>query len=301
MSRRKQNVLVRVGIWALGVVGAFLLVLGAGSAVRHVSGWVSPPPPPLAQQIDSIVRDAAQHGLTLQSQAAARLHPGGDLSYIFVFRPSKYGKYGQAPSSVLRIYDVRHKSLRLAYRLRPVFNDPKVPRPFRSSGINVLSVADLYGNRTDEIVAALALYAVDSVPTFPVVVRWQAETDRYTAEPIMSGESRPDLHGDRDWTQGYREAASILNSADPREHFTSGHAEAVHVELGARPVLLATFYAFARSRAEPTKFEVNVWSLRTHNRCYSSRPLFVAPVGYQNYDVSMSQVWRKIQSRVSCF
>ena len=175
MARRRQNPFLRVVIWAAGVVGAFLLVLGAGSAAKHVSGWVSPPPPPVAQQIDNIVRSAAQQGLTLQSQAAARLHPGGDLSYIFVFRPSTRGKYGEAPSSVLSIYDVRHRSLRLAYRLRPVAEEPRTPLPFRSFRINVLSVADLYGNHTDEIVAALDLYAVDAVPTFPVVVRWRED------------------------------------------------------------------------------------------------------------------------------
>jgi hypothetical protein len=149
-----QTNLIRAAKWTATAVAGLLIALGVNSAWSRVSKWVSPPPPPVAEQIDTVVRTVARRGLSLQYQSTSRLHPGGDFSYIFVFRPVLRPNTTIPPSSALRIYDVRHGSLRLAYSLKPLSTDAYTRRPW-TFGVDVLNVSDLYGNGTDEIVAAL--------------------------------------------------------------------------------------------------------------------------------------------------
>jgi hypothetical protein len=307
--RRRTGSLLRAAKWTAAAVASLLLALGVQSAWHRASRWISPPPPPVAEQIDSLVRIAAQHRFALLYQSTARLHPGRDLSYIFVFKPDRPIGEGPfpPPPSELRIYDLRHGSLRLAYRLQPLTRFEKVANPW-TFGVNVLNVSDLDGNGADEIVAALVLYAVDSVPTFPVVVRWHAATESYAAEPVMSRSARPELHGSREWTRGYLGATTIWNGAEPRERFASYHAEGVQVEPGTMPVLLGIFYASARSRSQPTRLEVNVWSLSgdTYGVCsvgtkYPTPPLFIKVAGPQTYDALMSGTWADVRSKTFCY
>jgi hypothetical protein len=292
--------------WTGVAVASLLLALGVQSSWSRIGTWVSPPPPPLARQIDDLVHVAARHGLALQYQSTARLHPGGDLSYVFVFKPAPSPRSVVWPSSELRIYDVRGGRLKSAYLLRPLTTDAYTKRPW-TFGIDALDVASLSADGTDEIVASLGLYAADAIPTFPVIVRWRAATDSYRAEPVMSGPARPVLHGSHVWTHGYLVRMTVWNDADPRERFVSYHAEAVQVEPGRNPVLLGIFYAHAHGRVSPQDLEINVWLLSGESPgvCavgtrLPAAPLFVKVTGFSTYDQLMSRTWARVHSITHC-
>jgi hypothetical protein len=304
---RLPSYAIRAAKWAGAAVAGLLLALGVQSAWTRIGRWISPPPRPIAEQIDSLVHLAASRGLSLQYQSTARLHPGGGLSHVFVFKPELRRQTITIPSSELRIYDVKSGRLQLAYRLRPLGRDAYSRSPW-TFGIDVLNVSDLYSNGADEIVAALGLHAADAVPTFPVVVQWRAATNTYTAAPVMSRSARPALHGSRDWTRGYRTPMTLWNAGNPEERFASYHAEAVQVEPGKQPVLLGIFYAHALSRAEPRELEVNIWPLSGDSQgiCsvgakYPPPPLLMKVTDLASYDVYMSRAWIQVHSKVSCF
>jgi hypothetical protein len=126
-------------------------------------------------------------------------------------------------------------------------------------------------------------------------------------EPIISHDARPTLHGSREWTRGYLLPMTIWNSSSPRERFAAYYAEAVQVEPGKQPVLLGIFYAFARSRAEPRRFEVNIWPLSSDARgpCaigdkYPPPPLFIKSPGFETFEQLMSNLWIDVHSHVDC-
>src|ERR1700758_2420309 len=100
-----MRTLSRAARWVGAAAAIPLLALGVQSAWVHVGRWITPPPPPIAEQIDTLVHVAAQRGLALDYQSTARLRPGGELSYIFVFDPPQ-PEMAVRPSSELRIYDL---------------------------------------------------------------------------------------------------------------------------------------------------------------------------------------------------
>jgi hypothetical protein len=301
-----RRTLFRVGIWAAGIVGALLLGLGVNSAVHHIENWVSPPPPPLADQIDQIVHGEALEGWTLQYQTVSRLHPGGDLSYIQVFAPSNPIVASQRTWE-LRIYDLHRGRLSLAYRLRPIWRpaESKIPYTF---GITVLAAGVISQNGTAQIVATLDGHSADSVPTVPVVISWDARRDVYTIRSVLTKAARPNLHGQAIWRRGYRLAFRIVNSLDRTQRLFSYWAEAVELEHTRRAsVIVGLFYARAKYRANPTTFELNIWPLSPTlgpPRCQLGRhamPIFVAARGSFSSDQLMSSEWQLIRTRVLCY
>jgi hypothetical protein len=295
-------VVKRIAKWFFVGAGTLLLGLGVQSAWVRVGHWISPPPPPLPQQVDRLIHREAQSGLFLDDQETARLHPGGELSYVFLFKPPAKTSDFSPPSSELRIYDLHHGRLKLRYRLRPVVTFPN-ERYKQTFGISLLPTEPGPGN-SEEVVASLEAYAADAIPAFPVVVRWDAAEDTYHAHPILSGDGKPQLHGDPEWQRGYLRPINILNEAMPAEHFVSYWAEAIQVEGGVTPHLLAIFYATARDRADPKSFEINVWSLRDLGRaCLVGRSpfkTFVTAAGFATYEQIMSRAWLNIHAKTFC-
>jgi hypothetical protein len=151
----------------------------------------------------------------------------------------------------------------------------------------------------------------DSLPTYPVLVRWDAGKDKYVLKPLMSKRGKPDLHADPTWQDWYREPVTIYNAHRKHERFQSYHAEAVSVRPGKPSVLLGLFYANAPGgRCCPTRFEINIWRLARGSSfsalCvvgndYPPRPLFIKPVNSFSYEEVMSRAWAKIRTNVHCY
>jgi hypothetical protein len=292
--------------WVAVGIAAGLLALGVDSAWNHASHWVHPPPPPIADQIDTLVHNEAATGNALTYEAVARLRPGGDQSTIFVFNPTPKRRYART-SSEFRVYDVVRGRLRLTFRFRPVaYPHEKYPWTF---DIQVLGSADYNGDGQGDVLLALGETAADSVPTFPAVITWNAATNQYIVKPVMSRLGKPQLHGDPEWQRFYLKPVTIYNGDNLAKHFESFHAEAVSVQRGEQPVLLGLFYASAQARCCPTKFEINVWQLGrsdegavcTAGNGYPGPPIFVSARNSFSYNQAMARTWSRIRVRTRCY
>src|SRR5437773_6120430 len=104
--------------WAGLVVLTGLIGLGLASAWNHAARWISPPPPPIAYQIDALVSAEAGRGLSLGYQGSARFHPGRELSWMFVFEHMQNPR--GTPYSEFQIYDILNGRLRLTFDYTPL-------------------------------------------------------------------------------------------------------------------------------------------------------------------------------------
>jgi hypothetical protein len=190
--------------------------------------------------------------------------------------------------------------------LRPALYEDGSRQSWATFSVDVLRVADFRKAGTEQIAASLGLHAADAEPLYPVIIRWQATTGGYSIGSIFSGQSRPRLHGAREWQRGYSRPELIVNGAQPQQRFHSGWAEALAIEGSDK--LLGVFYGHAKDRADPRDFEVEVWSLAQEGtpRCvigrYPGKPLFISAAGLVSYDGLMATAWQRASKQgTACF
>lgn len=312
-----MGVFQRASKWVVVGAATVLLGLGVQSAWKHIGQWISPPPPPVPQQIDSLIHQAAQAHLILDTQTTVRLHPGGDFSYVFVFRPDVKPTVFPQQSWQLWVFDSVHHRLKRRYRLQPIAYDhvpsatldgKRVPATTYRGGfsISLLQPQNAEGGG-QELVVALERFAADATPTVPVIVKWDAASNSYRSLSIFSGAGRPRLHGDGDWQRLYRAPTTLINFAAPQESFpNTSWAEAVKIEPGLEPRLVGLFYAKAQARATPKLLEINAWSLKAlgppceYDGQRGPRPMYVRPTGFLGFDQLLDKAWFRFRSHVYC-
>ena len=135
-----------------------------------------PPPAPIAEQLNGIVRDAARAGLRVAETTEADLHGSGETSRILVLR-SALRSERKRPDE-LRIYDVSAGRLRLRFRFAPT--------PSREVTLRLAEVADIDGNGSTEIVASLDEIYIEYDTTSPALVGWDPRTDTYGISPMLT-------------------------------------------------------------------------------------------------------------------
>jgi len=86
------------------------------------------------------------------------------------------------PYSEFQIYDILNGRLRLTFDYTPLASTRFMEWPW-GFRIDVLEARDYAGHGNGEVVLALGLYAADAIPTYPVIVRWNAGSREYNLEP----------------------------------------------------------------------------------------------------------------------
>src|SRR5439155_10770454 len=167
-------------------LGVALAGWGAVTAAQYAFDRWQAPPPPIAQQLNDVVREAARNGLRVAESYRADLHGSGERSRILVLRPT--ARATRPIPNELRIYDVSDGRLRLRFRFVP--RTAGVP-----PSVHLADVADFDGNGSMEILVSLEIEYVEHTTEVPALVAWDPRGDAYGIAPLLTPDG-PKL-GDR--------------------------------------------------------------------------------------------------------
>lgn len=186
------------GLAALNlVIGAFLG--DAGHAVwRAAAERISSDPPPLPEQLNNVISDAAKNGYSLVGSVhLIQFRAGGELSRVLLLRPISSDEHR---SDELRIYDIVGQGKQARMKLRLLFQPLPTKRTAmwglplsasrtaepRAFAIRLRLIRDLDGKPGNEVVADVSEYAVKPIWPRPVYIYWDPANQRYAVRGLLS-------------------------------------------------------------------------------------------------------------------
>jgi hypothetical protein len=174
------HVLLRLGRWIGEHVAATVLTLvvasAVGVAITRIHGRK---PPPIADQVDRIRATAAAKGSYAVINREVELHGTGVSSRLFLFRPRRATQDPvEGASDELRIYDIRNKRLKLAFRFQPKVQE--VPYRFAVYGIGRFDETD-----REVIIGQYVHRYVDTSVPYPVALVWDESNQAYRLRPLL--------------------------------------------------------------------------------------------------------------------
>jgi hypothetical protein len=109
----------RVATWVGIAVAGTLITLGVRTVVTRTVDLVNPSPPSLEAQLEKILRTSALKGYQLAYSRSIDFRGPDRQSRVLVFRNFSRGDI-RGSSDELRIYDLAHGRLQLAFAFQPV-------------------------------------------------------------------------------------------------------------------------------------------------------------------------------------
>ena len=285
---------------------------------------VSPPPPSLDSQYLQLIRSASKMNLRLDAMKGVDLRGSGKVSRLMLFTPlTQYGELDQ--SDAIRIYDVNHGRLHLAFSFRPIgietwtekrkHKSALVHRYIRHYSIEILDAGDLDKNGASEIVANFVAEYADGFISRPVVIYWDWKLGKIRLKPLLTSEedfvagnslyvSRRSYEGNalsRNYGQDYRSVylgrARVVDQHTGRS-FRSFSGQYFVTVRNPEPTLVGGFFVEAGPcHLCVSEMQVIGWSLdleRSHSAVpnyETEKPILVKVNGLGDYSEVIRKAW----------
>jgi len=166
-------------------------------------------------------------------------------------------------SDELRIYDLDHGDLHLAFDFRP--HSPTGKQPGRAYEFSLHGIRDYEHNSRPEIIGAYqTLFMGPSIPR-PVGIFWDDGRERYRIAPLLAAAPRFQFTGP---AGAYGKVAKELYAQpallkDKAHHirFRAYGTEAFGLRSRGFLAMIAAFIVHDRSHADPPLYEIDAWQI----------------------------------------
>jgi hypothetical protein len=259
---------VALGAAVAAVAIAALLGAAAGSVVQESEST----PRPIGNQLDAVLKQAADQGTYPAVRRVLRLHAGAPRSHLLVLRDESERPGGiprelaLPPSDELRLYDEVGGRLDLRFAVHPQ-NPGEVQQgpdgDFPGYQARVAQVIDVNRDGNAEVLVSFERRSNASGPLpFPALIWWDPAADDYRVDPVLT--EAPELRLAPGLSaralDGYRKP-SVVEDQLSQSRLVGFPADAIAVRQALRGPVVVAGYAEMSTLGLTGRYEAVGWFL----------------------------------------